>query len=47
VSLGPNALLYLAFGFGCAGAAVFYLWIREPHETAERVAVPVERVTEV
>src|SRR5213594_772934 len=24
--LGPHALLHLAFGFGCAGAAVFYLW---------------------
>jgi predicted MFS family arabinose efflux permease len=27
--MGPEALLYLAFGFGCAGAAVFYLFARE------------------
>ncbi len=27
--LGPGALLYLAFGFGCVGAAVFYLSARE------------------
>ena len=26
--LGPDALLYLAFGFGCAGAAIFYQWAR-------------------
>jgi MFS family permease len=32
---GPDALLYLAFGFGCAGAAVFYLWVRERIETVE------------
>jgi MFS family permease len=30
--LGPHALLYLAFGFGCAGAAVFYLYAREPKQ---------------
>ena len=28
--LGPQALLYLAFAFGCAGAAIFYLYTREP-----------------
>ena len=27
---GPDALLYLAFGFGCVGAAIFYLSAREP-----------------
>jgi MFS family permease len=31
--LGPHALLYLAFGFGCAGAAVFYLYARDAGET--------------
>jgi MFS family permease len=34
-SLGPHALLYLAFAFGCAGAAIFYLYTREPHEVEE------------
>ena len=33
--LGPQALLYLAFAFGCAGAAVFYLYTREPTSTGE------------
>ena len=28
--LGPEALLYIACGFGCAGAGVFYLWVRDP-----------------
>ena len=28
--LGPEALLYLAFGFGCLGAAAFYALVREP-----------------
>jgi predicted MFS family arabinose efflux permease len=28
--LGPDRLLYLAFGFGVAGASVFYLLVREP-----------------
>jgi MFS family permease len=37
--LGPHALLYLAFGFGCVGAAVFYLYTREPDEAAD-VAIP-------
>jgi predicted MFS family arabinose efflux permease len=27
---GPEALLYLAFAFGCLGAAVFYGFVREP-----------------
>jgi len=31
--LGPRALLYLAFAFGCAGAAVFYLYTRDAPET--------------
>ena len=29
-ALGPEQLLYLAFAFGCAGAAVFYLFARHP-----------------
>jgi len=45
--LGPDALLYLAFGFGCAGAAVFYLWVREPKETAEPGAAHINTVTDV
>jgi MFS family permease len=28
LSLGPEALLYVAFGFGCAGAALYYLLCR-------------------
>jgi predicted MFS family arabinose efflux permease len=32
-SLGPQALLYLAFAFGCAGAAIFYLYTRESTST--------------
>ncbi len=28
--LGPEALLYLAFAFGCLGAAVFYVLVRDP-----------------
>jgi predicted MFS family arabinose efflux permease len=39
--LGPEALLYLAFAFGCAGAAVFYLWVRESSQAAEPAAVDV------
>jgi len=30
VWLGPGALLYLAFAFGAAGAAVYYALAREP-----------------
>jgi predicted MFS family arabinose efflux permease len=33
--LGPQALLYLAFAFGCAGAAVFYLYAREADARVE------------
>jgi len=33
--LGPQALLYLAFAFGCAGAAIFYLYAREPTSMEE------------
>lgn len=40
--LGPPALLYLAFAFGCVGAAVFYLYAREPGTTAGIVAVKIE-----
>jgi hypothetical protein len=32
---GPEALLYLAFAFGCAGAAVFYLWVRALSQSSE------------
>ena len=45
--LGPHALLHLAFGFGCAGAAVFYLWVREPSEVGESGAAHIETMTEV
>ena len=41
--LGPQALLYLAFAFGCAGAAVFYLYAREPGIAVELAAVKIER----
>lgn len=37
--LGPQALLYLAFGFGCVGAAVFYLYAREPNTTVGAATV--------
>jgi MFS family permease len=30
--LGPECLLYIAFGMGCIGAAVFYLFCRTPPE---------------
>jgi len=33
--LGPQALLYVAFAFGCAGAAIFYLYTREDTSTGE------------
>jgi predicted MFS family arabinose efflux permease len=33
--LGPQALLYLAFAFGCAGAGVFYLYAREADARVE------------
>ena len=33
--LGPDALLYLAFGFGCAGAAIFYQWARHTDRALE------------
>jgi MFS family permease len=39
--LGPDALMYLAFGFGCAGAAVFYGWARHTDQA------PAPSVTEV
>ena len=37
-AFGPDYLLYLSFAFGCVGAGVFYLLIREP---ATRPAVAV------
>ena len=33
--LGPDALLYVAFGFGCAGAAIFYQWARHTDRALE------------
>jgi len=33
--LGADALLYLAFGFGCAGAAIFYQWARHTDRALE------------
>jgi hypothetical protein len=29
-TFGPERLLYLASAIGCLGAAVFYLFVREP-----------------
>jgi hypothetical protein len=37
--LGPQARLYLAFAFGCAGAAVFYLYARESDARVELAPV--------
>jgi predicted MFS family arabinose efflux permease len=42
--LGPEALLYLACAFGCAGAAVFYLWVRESSLVAEPIAGDVTAI---
>jgi len=36
---GPDALLYVAFAFGCAGAAIFYLFARAPVESDARAPV--------
>ena len=36
--LGPSALLYFAFGVGCAGAAVFYLWVRDGSDRLGRLS---------
>jgi hypothetical protein len=33
---GPAVLLYLAFAFGCAGAAVFYVYARQSEEMEQR-----------
>jgi hypothetical protein len=33
-AFGPEALLYLAFTFGCVGAAVFYAWVGQPEPRA-------------
>jgi len=44
--LGPAALLYLAFGFGCVGAAIFYLWAREPTLTATSSDANLESLIE-
>jgi predicted MFS family arabinose efflux permease len=37
-ALGPEALLYLAFAFGCLGAGVFYAFVREPGHRPAAVA---------
>ncbi len=37
---GPEALLYLAFAFGCLGAAVFYVFVRDPEARPAAVAGP-------
>jgi predicted MFS family arabinose efflux permease len=37
-ALGPDALLYLAFAFGCLGAGVFYAFVREPGPRPAAVA---------
>jgi MFS family permease len=42
--LGPIALLYVAFAFGCVGAAVFYLLARERGESPGRAAAHAEPV---
>ena len=36
---GPHALLYLACAFGCAGAVVFYLWVRDSDEMLTALSV--------
>jgi predicted MFS family arabinose efflux permease len=43
--LGPEALLYLAFVFGCAGAAVFYLLVRESGQAVESATEDVAAET--
>jgi len=40
--LGSQALLYLAFAFGCTGAAVFYLYARQPDDRVELAAMKNE-----
>jgi len=32
--LGPEALLCVAFGFGCVGTVVFYVWVRDTERAA-------------
>jgi MFS family permease len=44
--LGPHALLCLAFAFGCAGAAVFYLYTRAPDDTPNLSLAQSERATD-
>jgi predicted MFS family arabinose efflux permease len=44
--LGPDALLYLAFGFGCAGAAIFYLYAREPGEIDDMSLTQTKRTSD-
>ena len=42
-AFGPDALLYLAFAFGCVGAAIFYRWVRQP-TTVIAVATAGQRI---
>ena len=42
-ALGPEALLYLAFAFGCAGAAVFYGYARESDRIEDVSVAHTER----
>ena len=44
--LGPHALLYLAFAFGCAGAAVFYVCVREPSAMPKSSTTSIESLTD-
>ncbi len=39
--VGPEMLLYTAFGLGCIGAAVFYLFCRNPVDQSSQVTSPV------
>ena len=42
---GPSALLYLAFAFGSAGAAVYYALVRERRATAGDAGAGTARLT--
>ena len=47
VWLGPGALLYLAFAFGAAGAAVYYALAREPRAAAAEEPAGLTRPSRV
>jgi hypothetical protein len=38
--VGPQGLLYTAFGVGCVGAGVFYLFCRGADENSRFAAAP-------